>query len=264
MAELIAHIRRYRDEGVDIGYDIHPYPATYTSLAAVVIPEWIREGGRQSERLTDSAIRRRIRREVDGKIAWIGGADKIRILVYGPDRGLRGKTLEQAAQLRKANAVETAMDLVAEGNPSCTFHALRQEDTDLALVSEMAMIASDGGVVPPRQAFVHPRNYGTFPLVIARYARETKLLRMEEAIRKMTWMPARKFGLTGRGLIAAGQIADIVIFDPDRIGSRADFSRPNTAPDGMRWVLVNGRIAWGPRRADRGRWGQVLRGRGAR
>ncbi len=263
MEKLIAHIRRCRDEGVDIGYDIHPYPATCTNLAAVAIPEWVREGGRQAERLSDAAIRRRIRREVAGKIAWIGGADKIRILAYGPDRRLCGKTLEQAAHMRQARPVETAMDLVVKGDPSCTFHALRQEDTDTALISEMAMIASDGGVVPPRQTRVHPRNFGTFPLVIARYARETRRLRMEDVIRKMTWMPARKLGLTGRGLIAAGQIADLVLFDPERIGSRADFTHPASAPEGVRWVLVNGKIAWGPRRAERGRWGQALRGHGA-
>ncbi len=263
MRELLALIRRCREEGVDVAFDIHPYPATFTSLAAVTIPEWVREGGRQAERLRDAAVRRRIRREVAGKIAWIGGADKIRVLAFEPDRKLRGLTLDVIAQRRKTNAVETAMDLVADGETLCTFHALRQTDTDRALTDELAMIASDGGVVSPKQAFAHPRNFGTFPLVLARYVRELGLLRLEDAVRKMTWTPARKFGLTGRGLVAEGMAADLVVFDSARIGSQADFARPRQAPSGIRWVFVNGRLAWGPRRSDRGRWGQVLRGRDA-
>lgn len=241
MQKIIHHIRRYREEGIDITWDVHPYSATNTTLSSVVIPEWVSEGGKLIERLRDSAVRRRIYRDVGGKIAWMGGADKIAVV----SSSYNGKNLAQIARARKTDPVETAMDIVIEVNPSCIFHALRQQDVDMALTADLAMIASDGGVIAPDDKnLVHPRNFGTFPRVLGEYARERRLLDMETAVSKMTLMPARKFRLAGRGQIAPGMMADIVIFDPKTVGSKADFKNPKVFPDGILRVLVNGQTAW--------------------
>ncbi len=257
MEKLIAHIQSYREKGVDIAWDVHPYPATQTSLGAVVIPEWVSEGGKLSERLKKTDIRERIHSEVAGKMAWIGGADKIQIA----DSEMGGQTLTELAKRRGTDPAFTAMDLAAEVNPRCIFHALRREDVDMALMSDPGMVASDGGVVSGPN-LVHPRNFGTFPRVLGDYVRERRLLGLEAAVRKMTFMPARKFALADRGLVAPGMKADIVIFDPQCIGSRADFEHYNIPPEGIHAVLVNGKVALETGRADSdtGRFGEILRG----
>ncbi len=257
MEEVIAHIQNYREQGVDIAWDVHPYPATQTRLSSVVIPEWVSEGGKLSGRLKDDAIRERIHSEVAGKMAWIGGADKIQIA----DPEVGGQTLAELAKRRGTDPVSAAMDLTAEVNPRCIFHALRREDVDMALMSDPGMVASDGGVVSGLN-LVHPRNFGTFPRVLGDYVRERRLLGLEAAVRKMTFMPARRLALADRGLIAPGMKADIVLFDPQIAGSQADFEHYNTPPDGIHTVLVNGKVALAKDRADSdtGRFGEILRG----
>ena len=121
------------------------------------------------------------------------------------------------------------------------------------------MIASDGGIVPSRTGVVHPRNYGTFPRVLRKYVRETGLLKLEEAVRKMTSLPARKYGMRDRGMVAVGMKADIVLFDPKTVGDRATFDNPHTFPVGIRHVIVNGRVAWNGRTMSRRRSGEVIR-----
>jgi len=260
VAQVLATIERYRAQGIEMTCDVHPYPATFTGLSSVVIPPWVAKDGRLCERMRDTGVRRRIRAEVAGKIAWIGGPDKITIASWAADPSVNGKSLADVAQARRGNATSVAMDLIAEGTPRCIFHALRPEDVAQIVCHPAVMIASDGGVVGSRKGVVHPRNYGTFPRVYREYVRERKTLRIEEVVRKMTSMPARKFGLNDRGLIATGMKADLVLFDPDRIAERATFERPHSFPVGIHAVLVNGRIAWDGKRASRKRTGAVLRG----
>jgi N-acyl-D-aspartate/D-glutamate deacylase len=247
-ARVLETIGRYRDDGVEITCDVHPYPASNTALAAVAIPPRIARGGRLIERLQDAAVRRRIRDEVAGNIAWMGGADRIVLTDFRPDRSLAGRSLAEIARMRRRGAAETAMDLVVEAHPQAIFHNMRVEDVRRIVCSEFVMIASDGGVVPRRRGVVHPRNYGTFPRVLREYVRDLGVLRLEEAIRRMTAMPARKVGLRDRGLIAVGMKADLVLFDPDRIADRATFQAPHAFPTGIRCVLVNGHVAWDGRR----------------
>ena len=257
--EAIAAIEQYREEGIDITCDLHPYPATFTGLAAVVIPPWVSKDGQLKERLQDAAIRRQIRDEVASNIGWIGGGDRIAIARFAPDPSVEGGTLSDVARARRRSVVNTAMDMTVEGSPSCIFHALRPEDVSKIICSENAMIASDGGVVPSRQGVVHPRNYGTFPRVLREYVRERKLMRLEEAIRKMTSLPARKFGLSDRGLIAVGMKADLVLFDPDTIADQATFDDPHAFPTGLNYVIVNGGIAWDGEAVSEERTGQAIR-----
>jgi N-acyl-D-amino-acid deacylase len=258
-AEAVAAIARHREEGVDITYDLYPYTASSTSLAAVAIPPWVSKDGKLTERLQDGAIRRKIRAEAAGNIAWVGGAPNITIARFAPDKSLEGTSLADVARKRKRDVVTTAMDMIVEGEPGCLFHAMRPEDVATILRSENAMIASDGGIVPSRTGVVHPRNYGTFPRVLREYVRETGLLRLEEAVRKMTSLPARKYGMRDRGMLAVGMKADIVLFDPKTIGDRATFDSPHTFPVGIRHVIVNGQVEWNGRSLSRRRAGEVIR-----
>ncbi|MFC1716664.1 amidohydrolase family protein [Candidatus Poribacteria bacterium] len=255
----IAAIGEYREDGIDITYDLHPYPATFTSLSAVVIPPWVSEGGKLKERLQDAEIREKIQAEIASNIAWIGGGDRITIARFTPDASAEGKSLLDASQKRKQDVVTTAMDMIVEGSPSCIFHALLPEDVSKIICSENAMIASDGGVIPSQDGVVHPRNYGTFPRVLREYVRETGLMSLEEAIRKMTSLPARKFGILDRGIIAIGMKADLVLLDPKTVGEEATFDNPHAFPTGINWVIVNGQIAWNGHSVSEHGTGEVIR-----
>ncbi len=257
--KAIAAIAQYRQDGIDITYDLHPYPATFTSLSAVVIPPWVSKDGKLKEHLQDATIREKIQADVASNIAWIGGGDKITIARFKPDTSDEGKSLLDAAHKRKQDVVTTAMDMIVEGSPSCIFHALRPEDVCKIICSENAMVASDGGVIPSQEGVVHPRNYGTFPRVLREYVRETGLMTLEEAVRKMTSLPARKFGILDRGTIAVGMKADMVLFEPDTVADKATFDNPHAFPAGIRRVIVNGQIAWDGCSISKQGTGEVIR-----
>jgi N-acyl-D-amino-acid deacylase len=148
---------------------------------------------------------------------------------------------------------------VIENAPHCIFHSMRPGDVRLIVCSPNGMIASDSGVAVPGPGVVHPRYYGTFPRVLREYVRERRLLSLQEAVRKMTSLPARKFGLEGRGMVAPGAWADLVLFDPERVADRATYEAPRQHPEGIAYVLVNGAVAWDGRRQSRARTGQVIR-----
>ena len=256
--EAVAGVRQ---QGVDLTYDVYPYTATSTSLAAVVIPPRVSEGGKLRARLQDNVTRARIRDEVAGKIAWIGGAGSITIAEFKPDPSMAGLSLAEAARRRGTDEVDIAMDLVVEGKPRGVFHALRPGDVSRILCGESAMVASDGGVVPTRAGIVHPRHYGTFPRVLRDYVRERKLMTLETAVRKMTSLPARRFGFSDRGLLAVGMKADIVLFDPETVSDQATFEDPHAFPVGIHRVVVNGHVAWDGQALSDERAGVVIRRR---
>jgi len=257
--DVLTAIARHRDAGVDMTYDLHPYTATCTSLSAVAIPPWVSKDGKLKERLQKASIRKRIRDDTASNIGWIGGSDKITIASFSPDPSVNGTTLADVARSRKADGVTTAMDMVVEANPTCLFHALRQDDVSRIICSDYVMIASDGGVVPERKGVVHPRNYGTFPRVLREYVRERGTISLEDAVRRMAYLPARKFGLMDRGLIAIGMKADIVLFNERTVSERATFDKPHSFPVGIERVIVNGAIAWNGRSVSRRRAGKAIR-----
>lgn len=259
--KVLAAVEGARLAGVDLTYDVYPYTATSTSLAAVAIPPWVSEGGQLKARLREAAFRDRVREEVAGRIAWIGGAQSITIAQFEPDPSLAGLSLAEVARRRAVDEVATAMDLVVEGGASGVFHALRRDDVSTILCGESSIVASDGGVVPSRTGIVHPRHYGTFPRVLREYVREGRVMTLETAIRKMTSLPARRFGLRGRGLLTEGMKADIVLFDPETVTDHATFEDPHAFPEGVRWVIVNGHVAWDGRRVSGERAGTVIRRR---
>lgn len=239
-----------RSRGLDVTCDVYPYTAGSTTLTTL-LPPWALEGGiaRTLERLSDPNCRSRIaeelRHEQDGwdNLVASTGWDSVYISSLSqedPHGNLEGKTVAEVSRSRGVDPVECMMDLLLEqdGRVSIVFFHMSESDVEQILRWENSLIASDSlhdGVQKP-----HPRLYGTFPRVLARYVREEKLLALEEAVRKMTSFPARRFKLEGRGLIASGFAADLVVFDPDAVSEKATYEDPKRFAEGISHVLVNG------------------------
>jgi N-acyl-D-amino-acid deacylase len=259
MARVLELIRSYRQSGVEITYDSYPYQASCTSLAASLLPTRLSADGKLAERLQSKAVRRRTRAHARDSIMWTGSPDRISLLTCPADPSLAGKTLADASRTLGKDPVEAAFDLIMHGDPICVFHSMRAEDVAMAACGDDGMTGSDGGVVGSPKGIVHPRRYGTFPRVLRVYVRELRLMTLEQAVRRMTSLPARKMGFGDRGLIAPGMKADLVIFDPKRIADRATFEKPRRYPVGIQYVIVNGHIAWDGKKLSTRRRGSVIR-----
>ncbi len=171
-----------------------------------------------------------------------GGAGAIQIAFYSPDRSLEGRTLAQIAEARGADPVATALALLAKGNASIVSFNMSEQDIEEIMRQPYTMTSSDGGLVLPTEGRPHPRNNGAFARKLARYVRDRQTITLESAIRSMTTLPALVFGMTDRGAIREGMMADIAIFDPARIRDRATYADPHQLAEGMRYVLVNGTV----------------------
>jgi N-acyl-D-aspartate/D-glutamate deacylase len=236
--EALAMMRAASARGVYTAADVYPYLAGQSSLAGLFLPGWALEGGRDSllRRLRDSTLRRRIIRETDaGVTARVGGPENIRVF------GQRTRTIADAMAETGARSAGDAIAriLEAESPPMiATFGA----EPDLVKIIQYrdAAIACDCGAT---QNATHPRYFGSFPRVLGHYVRESGAISLAEAVRKMTALPASIIGMADRGFIAAGMAADLVLFDAATVIDRATFERPMDPPEGIRFVLVNGRVA---------------------
>ncbi|MGZ4155409.1 MAG: N-acyl-D-amino-acid deacylase family protein [Actinomycetota bacterium] len=264
--ELLASLDRARADGADVSADQYPYTAWETSLATI-LPPWapvetlgdLVPDGAPSERLVDAIEH--------GEPGWGGNVDGIgweRIVIgsHQPDPSVSGRSVAELATDRSSRPVDVALGLLlADPFTGMIGHGMLEEDVRLIASRPDVMVGTDGVAIAPDGPLgrfsVHPRYYGTFPRVLARYVREEGLLDLPAAIRKMTSVPAERFGLRGRGRIAAGAFADLVLFDPDRIEDVATFERPHAFPNGIDVVVVNGAIAWDGERGERA--GRVLR-----
>jgi N-acyl-D-amino-acid deacylase len=254
--ETIELIERAREEGIDITCDQYPYTASSTSLSAC-LPPWAHEGGvsRMLERLKDAGERKRIREDIERKKDWDNiirqsNWSRIRIASVNSDKNkaLEGKTIEEIAQDRAKDPFDVVFDLLVEeeGDISMIVFEINEDDLRRVMRHPSTMIGSDGSCLTPEGVLgrgkPHPRNYGTYPRVLGRYVREENILTLEEAIRKMTSLPAQKLRLKDRGLLKEGYFADIVVFDPQRICDRASYENPHQFPEGIEYVLVRGEI----------------------
>jgi dihydroorotase/N-acyl-D-amino-acid deacylase len=158
------------------------------------------------------------------------------------------------------NAAETALWIVEQGGAQGIFHAIGEEDLRRILVHPATMIASDGEIPIFGRAHPHPRSYGTFARVLGVYAREHRLLTLESAVQKMSALPAQRLGLADRGVLREGLKADVVVFDPVRVGDTATFERPHAYAEGVAYVLVNGLVVFEGGRMTADRPGRVLFG----
>jgi N-acyl-D-amino-acid deacylase len=268
--ETLALVERARAEGIDVTIDQYPYIASSTSLSTTV-PAWVFSGGDDSlkYRLANPSMRRRIKEEM------IAGLKKKQmknysyavVARYPPDSTLNGKNISEINKLRgrKAtimNEAETILDMIAYGRVQMVFFSMNEEDLRRILRYPFNMIASDAGIITYGSGVPHPRAYGTNARVIAKYVRDEKIIGLEEAIRRMTSLPAQKFQLHDRGLIREGMAADIVIFDKDKVTDEASFASPHAYSSGFHYVIVNGTITLqnGTHTGKRG--GKVLLGAG--
>ncbi len=185
---------------------------------------------------------------------------------FGPNPSYEGKTISEINSLkgRPAGAdhdIETIFDLMSAGGASMTYRLMSDQDIERIMRYPFTAIASDGSVVQPGAGMPHPRSYGTNARVLAEYVRKRGVLTLEDAIRRMTSLPARTFGLRDRGLLREGMAADLVIFDPAAVADQATYAKPHQYSTGFDMVVVNGKIAVEEGKSTQERSGRILRHR---
>ena len=266
--DTLAMVDAARKQGIDVMMDQYPYTATYTGIT-VLVPAWAREGGtsRFLNRLKDPTLRAKIKKEIVFNIVNDRGGGDLRRVQFGLvkwDRKLEGKTLHDWAIMKglepiPENGAELVMEAIQKGGASCIYHVLDEKDVERIMKHPLTMIGSDGRLTEPGSGHPHPRWYGAFPRVLGHYVREKGVLTLEEAIRKMTSLPAMRVGLKQRGQIKPGHYADLVIFDPKKIIDKATFTDPHQYPEGIHYVLINGIAAIAKGKFLNQRTGEVLR-----
>jgi N-acyl-D-amino-acid deacylase len=237
-------IDQARARGVQVFADQYPYEASSTSLRAALLP-----GGAElppsdakgaSLTAADKARRESLEATVKENIRRRGGAAAILIASFGPDRTVEGKTLAQIAAARGAREETVAIDLMMAANTAIVSFNMSESDIRHIMTRPYTMASSDGDLVLPGTSHPHPRNNGAFARRLALYVRDRGVMGVEFAIRSMTSLPATVFGIKDRGVIREGAIADIAVFDLDKLRDRATYQDPHQMADGMDWVLVNG------------------------
>jgi len=243
-----------RKRGVEISCDVYPYTAANLWLTTL-LPVWVTQGGRQKmvERLRDNEIRLQARKEIEDNTMtgenWLRGAGWDGVFIAGcpSRREYEGKSLREILK-GKGNVddlYDELFDLFIEIEEPATIimFAMDEDDVRTVMRNPLAAIISDSWVSAPFIAGKpHPRAYGTFPRFLGKYVREERIMTMEEAVRKITSLPAAKVRLKDRGIIKGGFKADIVVFDPDRIKEKSTFFEPHQYPEGIDYVIVNGKV----------------------
>jgi N-acyl-D-amino-acid deacylase len=277
MNEIVALIDTARREGVNVGADVYPYTRGNNNLASI-IPPWAHEGGaaRMLARLKDPSLRPRLKKEIkEGLPGWYDhytavGGDWSRMLISAKNR-YQGLTMDKILAARSKNKMpppdplDEFLDLLVEegGSVSTVYDHHTEKDMNLAMSQPWCSIGSDGVALAVdgalRRGHPHPRSFGTFPRMLGVYVRQKGLLRLEDAVRKMTSQNASKIGVTDRGILRPGNFADITLFDPDRVIDRATYTDPFQYNEGIELVIVNGQIVLENGKHTGARPGRALR-----
>ncbi len=247
--DTLAMVDEAISRGVDVSIDQYPYTASSTSLT-ILFPGWSLDGGREAllQRLADPEQRPRVRDDIVYRIETDRGGDDPANVVLANcphDTTLNGMNLSEVLRQRerevsKENAAELLMELVTAGNCGAVFHAINEEDVKRIMRHPVTMPASDGGIEGPSERVPHPRNYGTFARVLGHYVRGQGVMPFHTAIHKVSRLPADRIGLTDRGRIEEGAIADIAVLDPAAIVDKATFENPHQYAEGAHHVFVSG------------------------
>jgi N-acyl-D-amino-acid deacylase len=275
MPAVLKRIEDARAEGLDVTADQYPWTASSNNLDAS-LPVWVREGGAEKlvARLSDPATRARARadflKEHEGN--WPTHASEILITsVLNPElKRYEGKTVEQIATAESKDAVDVIMDIVVadKGNTGRVTFSMSEDDVRAALRHPLVSFCTDSGAMAEdgilSQEKSHPRAWASAPRILGKYVREEKLLTLEEAIRKMTSLPASRMRLADRGVLRSGMRADLVVFDPQTVGERSSYADPTHYSEGIPYVAVNGTLVVDEGRITSARPGRILRGRGYR
>lgn len=284
MKEVVEIVEAARARGVRVTADVYPYVASSTSLTAT-LPQWVMDGGvgKLVERLSDRATRARVRRDMeDANATWdnryqsAGTWANVQLASIGRQRGLpatgdnpnakyEGMRVADAATAAGKDPFDFVFDLLRDTRASvgCVYFIMSEDDVKLALRQPWVAIGSDGSALavegPLRAGVPHPRNFGTFPRVLGKYVRGEKVITLEEAVRKMTSLPASALNLPDRGSITPGKWADLVIFDPATVADTATFEQPFQYPVGIDTVIVNGQVVLDEGTHTNAKPGKVLR-----
>jgi len=272
MPEVIRLIQQHRDQGIDMTADQYPYIAFSNALSAP-IPGWAQEGGTAKllERLGDRATRARIRKELETRNRSTGLDFQGMLISSVSNRNLKqweGKRLTEVAAAWKKDPYETMFDFILADSARTgrVAFAMNEQDLQMGMAQPWTSFCTDGSALatdgPLHEGKPHPRAYGSFPRILARYVREDKLLAFEEAIRKMSSLPAQRVGLRERGILKPGFYADVVVFDPETVTDKATFEDPHQYSEGISVVLVNGKPVWEEGKFTGNLPGKVLRGPG--
>lgn len=245
-ADVLAALERARAEGLDITQDQYLYTAAATGLSQLIPDKWL-EGGRFAQHLADPAAKAAMVTEMKTRLRQRGYTNYAFTVIAEckASPGLQGLNLVQAAQkARGADSLDDQIELILElqrkGGASGIFHGINEEDLRAFLQHPNTMVASDSSVRRYQEGLPHPRGYGNAARLLAHYVRELKLLRLEDAVRRLTSLPASTFRLEDRGQIRPGAWADLVVFDPATVQDRAEFGDPHRYATGFAAVLVNG------------------------
>jgi N-acyl-D-aspartate/D-glutamate deacylase len=268
MADAVALIDSARRAGQDVTADMYPYVASGTGLDAI-LPIWVQAGGDDSMlvRLADPAVRARLRADANGG-HW-RPRDPSQVLVNSTRADsleiYEGKRLDEVGRMRGTDPYEAAYDILLadSGRTSAIYFTMSEEDVRTAMRMPWVSFGQDAGAAEidtTGRGRGHPRGFGTFPRILGRYVREDSVLTLEDAVRKMTSLPAQRVGLDGRGVLKQGMYADLVVFDPATVIDRATFERPQQMSEGIRFVAINGVLVLDDGRVTGARPGRALRG----
>jgi len=269
IGEALELVESFRHRGVDIAIDAYPYERASTNLG-VNLPSWALADGSEAvaNRLADPEIRNRIIQEMESMLEEGGYGDFsfATIANYRPQPEWAGKTIAQVtSEMGRPSSVdaqiETVLEMQLAGGAQMIYHYMSLEDVRTIYRYPNTAVASDGGVQEPNGSKPHPRSYGTNARVLGKFVREERILTLEEAVRRMTSLPAGRFGFLDRGLIRPGMKADLVLFDPETVADKATYGDPHHYSEGFRHVLVNGSFVIRDGELSDRRPGRILRHR---
>ncbi|NEU07295.1 D-aminoacylase [Flavihumibacter sp. R14] len=266
--KTLALVRKAREDGYDVTIDQYPYTASSTTLNSV-IPSWVLENGRDSinYRINDPVIHRKILTEMVGDMEQRQRTSFEYAVVsnFKNDTTYNGKSISQINLLmgRKptiTDEIETILDLTKRGGASMVFHSMDEADVENIMQYPFTMIASDSGIREFGAGVPHPRGYGSNARVLSKYVREQHVIGLEDAVRRMTSLPAQKFEFKDRGLLREGMAADIIVFDPETVKDVSTYEKPHAFSTGIQYVLVNGKITLNKMQHTGVRNGKILHG----
>jgi N-acyl-D-amino-acid deacylase len=265
-------VEEARGRGQQVTVDQYLYTASSTNIGTL-FPPWLFDGGREktSERLSDPPTRERVKGEmiedarrrgfIDFSFAYVAN--------HRPNPSFNGKSITEITKMVRQKTgfeeeSEQAIEILLAGGAQMIYHTMSELDVERIFRQPFTMVASDSGVLDPSNDSVpHPRGFGNNARALGRYVREKRLVGWEEAVRKMTSLPAQTFSLWDRGLLRPGMAADVVIFDEKTVSDRATFEQPKQFAAGIEYVLVNGEVVIERGTHTGARPGRILRGRGA-
>jgi N-acyl-D-amino-acid deacylase len=248
--KVLALLDEARRSGLDVTWDQYAYTASSTTIGQLV-PDSAREGGRKefAARIADPEKKAAIIKQMKARLAERGGTNYAHAVIasYEHDPKLNGKSMVEAARIMRGSdslddQIETVLEIQRNGSASGVFHGMNEGDLQTFMRHPFTAVASDSDVREFGKGVPHPRGYGNNARVLGRYVRELGVLRLEDAIRKMTTLPANAFHFAGRGLLKPGNWADVVVFDPATVRENSSYDDPHHYATGFAFVLVNGEV----------------------